>query len=233
MSISYISQNDLILENLLSFYRKNDNLRAMVNIINGNSVISLRLVDWFVTNYSKKNFTVYTIEKEDGETRRFKVYTDYKLQLKAYSKRRFDPFCRWDRITIPYNTADGQHIQTTIGQLNFFKWAFENKIIDYVREHYKEIEDDMNDRNSNSRTKEHVFTQKIRKISEKGTDTPTNDETNAHNNSIINLLDIYSNDDILSNKSTTRTRRKKREELSISASKSIKRENVEIVVKFD
>ena len=55
---------------------------------------------------------------------------DYKLKLKAYSKRRFDPFCRWDRITIPYKGDNS--IQTTIGQLNFFKWALENDVIKYI-----------------------------------------------------------------------------------------------------
>lgn len=228
MSISYVTQNDLILDNLLSFYRKDNNLTSMINIINGNSIISLRLVDWFVTNYSKKNFTVYTIEQENGKKSRFKVYTDYKLQLKAYSKRRFDPFCRWDRITIPYNTENGEHIQTTIGQLNFFKWAFENCIIDYVREHYKEIEDDMNTRSSNSKNKDHISTQKIRKISEKGGDAGIVDLHGENEQSTVSILS-----ENVAVKSATRTRRKKREELSISASKSIKRENVEIVVKFD
>jgi pimeloyl-ACP methyl ester carboxylesterase len=59
---------------------------------------------------------------------------DYKLKLKAYSKKRFDPFCRWDRISIPYK--DGTSIETTIGQLNFFKWALENKAIDYIEQHF-------------------------------------------------------------------------------------------------
>ena len=88
---------------------------------------------------------VYNIEK-DGENIRFKVFDDYKLKLKAYSKKRFDPFCRWDRVTFPY--GDNKFIQTTIGQLNFFKWAIENKVIDYINNHYKEIDTDMNLRNS-------------------------------------------------------------------------------------
>ena len=83
---------------------------------------------------------------------RFKVYVDYKLRLKAYSKRRFDPFCRWDRITIPYK--ENLHIQTTIGQLNFFKWAIENDIIKYIEDNYDTIEKDMNKRNSTARKKE-------------------------------------------------------------------------------
>ena len=83
-----------------------------------------------------------------------KVYFDYKLKLKAYSKKRFDPFCRWDRISIPYK--NGTSIETTIGQLNFFKWALENKVIEYIEENYETIEKDMNSRNSTSKRKENL-----------------------------------------------------------------------------
>ena len=158
----------------------------MLSIINGESKISLRIVDWFATNYAKKYYTVYDIEN-DETIQRFKVYNDYKLKLKAYSKKRFDPFCRWERIYIPY--TGGTSIQTTIGQLNFFKWAIENKIIDYIETNYDNIERDMNSRNSTSKKKEKP---------------------------------------LLSDKKT----RKKREELSLLASKSIKKEDVEIIIQF-
>ena len=187
---SYTTQNDLLLKNLLVFYNveENNNLNNMLQIISGESKISLRIIDWFATNYAKKFYTLYTIEQtSDNITRRFKVYDDYKLKLKAYSKRRFDPFCRWDRISIPYK--NGTSIETTIGQLNFFKWAIENKVVDYINENYETIEKDMNSRNSTSKRKETVI---------------DNSKT-----------------------------RKKREELSISATKSIKKEKVEIVVHFN
>lgn len=187
---NYNTQNSLLLEKLMKYYRENDNLSNMINIINGESEISLRIVDWFATNYSKKHYTVYNLDNN----KRFKVYNDYKLHLKAYSKKRFDPFCRWDRITIPYKfdkiKNETIYVQTTIGQLNFFKWALENNVIKYIREHYKEIENDMVSRNSTSRKK----------------------KTNV-------------------NKNAKKTR-KKREELSVSATKSIKKEKVEIVLKF-
>ena len=193
MSSTYSSQNDLILKRCLDFYKKNENLETMLKIINGESKISLRIVDWFATNYAKKNYTLYDLEGSNNEIRRFKVYLDYKLKLKAYSKRRFDPFCRWERINIPYK--DNAHIQTTIGQLNFFKWALENGVVEYIEQHYDEIEHDMNTRNSNSKKRE-----------------------------IKNQVEIVSND---------KKTRKRREELSMLASKSIKKENVEIVVKFN
>lgn len=185
-SVTYTSQNDLLLNNLMDFYKNDDNLSKMLKIITGESKISLRIVDWFATNYAKKNFTLYPIEDFAGNVRRFKVYVDYKLKLKAYSKRRFDPFCRWERISIPYKGEN--FIETTIGQLNFFKWTLENNVIKYIEENYETIEKDMNNRNSTSKRKESV------------TDSKT---------------------------------RKKREELSVSATKSIKKEKVEIVVNFN
>lgn len=147
--MSYTTQNDLLLNKLLEFYKENNNLERILQIINGQSNISLRIVDWFATNYAKKYFTVYKLS--DSE-KRFKVYMDYKLKLKAYSKRRFDPFCRWERINIPYK--DGNYVQTTIGQLNFFKWAIENEVIDYINDNYDLIENDMNNRNSSSKKRE-------------------------------------------------------------------------------
>ena len=183
MSQTYNTQNDLLLNNLLEFYKCNNNMDNMLKIINGESRISLRIIDWFATNYAKKYYTVYQLQ---GTENRFKVYNDYKLKLKAYQTRRFDPFCRWERITVTYN--ENSHIQTTIGQLNFFKWALENNVIDYIEQNYANIEKDMNNRNSTSKNK----------------------AIDAKNKT-----------------------RKKREELSVSATKSIKKEKVEIIVKFD
>ena len=82
--MSYSTQNDLLLNKLMNFYNKDNNLEKMLNIINGKSKISLRIVDWFVTNYSKKNYIVYDILKNNINNR-FKVYNNYKLNLKAYS----------------------------------------------------------------------------------------------------------------------------------------------------
>lgn len=144
----FTTQNELLLNTLTKFYENEDHITLMLGIINGDSRISLRIVDWFATNYAKKYYTVYSI----NENKRFKVYNDYKLKLKAYSKKRFDPFCRWDRINVPYK--NDTCIQTTIGQLNFFKWAIENQVIKYIEENYETIEKDMNSRNSNSRKKE-------------------------------------------------------------------------------
>ena len=148
MSCSSLNtQNKLLLNKLMEFYGKDGNIEKILPIINGEHNISLRVIDWFVTNYSKKNFTQYELKNN----KRFKVYVDYKLKLKAYSKKRFDPFCRWDRITIPYNNTES--IQTTLGQLNFFKWILENKVINYIEREIETIEKDMNKRSSSSKNR--------------------------------------------------------------------------------
>ena len=61
MAKIYTTQNELLLKNLLEYYEEEPTLNKMLNIINGESSISLRIVDWFVTNYAKKNFTVYNL----------------------------------------------------------------------------------------------------------------------------------------------------------------------------
>ena len=103
---------------------------------------------YFPTTYA--TFIIYNIEGSSNNIpRRFKVYNEYKLKLDSYGKNRFDPFCRWDRINIPY--TNGKFIETTIGQLNFFKWAIENNIIDFIKANYSDIEGDMNNRNSTAK----------------------------------------------------------------------------------
>lgn len=151
-STTYSTQNELLLNNLIDFYHQENNLERMLKIITGESKISLRIVDWFATNYAKKFYTLYNFIDVHENMKRFKVYIDYKLKLKAYSKKNFDPFCRWERISIPYK--EDTCIETTIGQLNFFKWAIENKVVDYIEENYETIEKDMNNRNSTSKRKE-------------------------------------------------------------------------------
>ena len=151
---NYTTQNELLLNNLMDFYKDEKYLSRMLKIITGESKISLRIVDWFATNYAKKNYTLYTFSDINKNIFRFKVFFDYKLILKAYSKKRFDPFCRWDRISIPYK--NDTCIETTIGQLNFFKWSIENKVIEYIEENYDTIEKDMNNRNSTSKRKETI-----------------------------------------------------------------------------
>ena len=145
-------ENNILLNSLQKYYMDNKNSCKLLEILKEENKISLRIIDWFVTNYSKKNNIYYSIFETPTKKKtfvyennkilkQFNTYHAYKSQLKSFSKKKFDPFCRRDSITFDCN---GSVIETTVGQLNFFKWAIDNLIIDYIKNNYIEIEDDMN-----------------------------------------------------------------------------------------
>lgn len=157
-----IKENEVI-NDVLEFYKDPVNKNILVSVVKQKTAISLRLLDWFTTNYSKKFSIRYNLDTNDNDEyvssdRSFNVHSNYKNQLKKCSKKMFDPFCRRQRIF--FNTVDNtikllktfeyeiynnldEGIVTTPGQLNFFKWAITNKVIHYTFEHLDKIETDM------------------------------------------------------------------------------------------
>lgn len=130
-------KRDLII-NYLNKYYDEPNMKKIIvikKILSNKHILSLRILDWFVTNYAKKK-KIYLDDKYD-------IYQQYKLKLKSYSKMYFDPFSRRHKIKYYYNKTE--YLETTPGQLCFFKWCFEKNILEYVEQHYKIIEDDMKD----------------------------------------------------------------------------------------
>ena len=145
--------DELLKQSLKRFYTIPYNKNKLVSVLSSDSKVSLRSIDWFITNFSKKNNTYYLIyetkdltptfnEKNNHYRENMNVYHSYKSQLKAYSKQKFDPFCRRDRILFEIDAETS--VETTVGQLNFFRWAIDNLIIDYIEENKAIIEDDMN-----------------------------------------------------------------------------------------
>jgi len=126
----------LLMKSLTDFYTNSVYIEQIKSIIDQNSVISLRILDWFITNYSKKHRTII-----NGAVGSIDVYQNYKLQLKSFSKKQFDPFCRKNKILFYYN--DDDYIETSCGQLCFFRWCFENNILNYVKTNLSTIEQDM------------------------------------------------------------------------------------------
>ena len=126
------SKEQLVLHRLTTFYGNPTPLKRVQDILSGESKISLRLLDWLVTNYAKKHNISYLT----GDGRHVIVYLAYKSHLKAYSKKMFDPFCRWKRIKF-------LDMNTTVGQLNFFEWAIQDEVLDYLDAHYEEVQKDM------------------------------------------------------------------------------------------
>jgi hypothetical protein len=130
-------KQELIIGSLQRFYSGRTDLDEIVELLKGTSEFSLRLIDWFITNYSKTHSTSYILQGQE-----FVVYMNYKNQLKAYSKKLFDPFCRRERIS--FQIPGHEAFLTTVGKLNFFRWAIEKGILDYIKLHQTDIEKEMN-----------------------------------------------------------------------------------------
>jgi hypothetical protein len=130
-------KQELIVNSLQKFYSACEDKEEVMKLLEGTSDISLRLIDWFVTNYSKQHNVSYILSGQECL-----LYTSYKAQLKAYSKKLFDPFCRRERIM--FQIEGFPMFQTTVGKLNFFRWAIEKGVLNYIKLNIPRIEKAMN-----------------------------------------------------------------------------------------
>jgi len=150
------SSKELLLSSLTNFYNKDEKYKYILqSIINGKHCLSLRMIDWLVTIYAKNNNIIYWInstseeiysylpEDNKNKYKKINLYLDYRAQLKSFKKINFDSFRRHDRITFILDNEKNITIETTIGQLNFFKWAFSNKVINYAINNKDIIYDNM------------------------------------------------------------------------------------------
>jgi hypothetical protein len=161
-----------LLRDLNSFYTPDIVDRVLVPIITQKDTLSLRVLDWLVTNYAKKNSVVYkhsnTKMKSEGPAYcLINVYSQYKSWLRNYRRRNFDPFRRRNRI---YFTHKGERHETTVGQLNFIRWSHVYGVLEYTRQNLDVIEKDMNKclndvREQKSLDKQHNVRRKRKELS--------------------------------------------------------------------
>ena len=230
VQIKLSHRQELLFDKLKLFYNS-DNMGKLLPIINGETKLSLRIIDWFVTNYTKKNNIILYNKKRKIVTKKspksklesktkktkyeyvdeqFNIFLNYKSQLKAYSKKNFDPFCRRERLNFFYDNDN--HIVTTIGQLNFFKWGIENKVLDYIETHLEKIDKDMN--TNIKREEDKVKKSKKNKIKSKDLQ--------------IDLKTVNLEETEIEIK-----KRRKRRELSCSANNSLNKHKFSITLEFE
>jgi len=203
-------KQELIVAWLQEFFTHPGQLEAILPILQGKSNISLRLIDWFVTNYAKKFNISYILNQ-----RQFLVYFHYKRELKAYSKRLFDPFCRRERIS--FQARGHEAFVTTVGQLNFFRWALEKDILTFIKDNLEAVEKDMN-----SSMREHYGTTNSSGGSEQKSVSTQKDSTISAVTTTEGTVSTTSNSSV----------RRRRTELSKSALKKVNLHQCDIVVSF-
>jgi hypothetical protein len=190
---------ELVISSLQKFYSSHPEINKVLTYLNGEAPLSLRIIDWFVTKYSRKNFVRYQLNGQE-----FLVYLSYKGQLKAYSKQYFDPNCRRERIL--FKIPGHESFTTTIGKLNFFRWALESNILHYIEEHEDNIRNGYN-----SYLKETVQTQKSPK-----NDTASSTDSTGSIMSETSTTSANSATSQSSNRSSTRRRRTKQSPSSLN-----------------
>jgi hypothetical protein len=241
-------EKDILEKNKKFFSADQKYIQEMLDIIDGKSDISIRVLDWFVANYSKKKNTAYKI-KINGVDNIFNVNIEYKNQLNGYSKQYFDPFCRKKKIIYSYKNKNwGSEINfvSSIGQLNFFQWAIRNKVIKYVQMHLKEIENDMKETSKLNKEKKLAALSNALDDSDSDTDIIRNDEADPVicSSDKINSVHISpakkssncrsSNSKSSNSKSDSENSRSKRQQLSKSVyDHGIKKSNIPIKLDFD
>lgn len=208
------------------YYKKLENkkIELMIEIIEGKSKISLRLLDWFVTRYANKYKIRFERDNLDDDEkfdkkvdRGFNVHISYKAQLKSYKKRYFDPFRRRKKFKYYFDKEKKIILCTTIGQLNFFRWAFGNEVINYVMNNFNIISKAMINTNKLDKT---------RKLKEKNNKIDKNkvDKSDKNDNSkdLVNKQNNQKHElNIIKNG------------INIIAKKKIKKDEVKIILSFD
>jgi hypothetical protein len=198
---------ELVISSLQKFYAQRTDLDTVIPYLRGEGELSLRLIDWFVTNYCRKHFVGYMLNGQE-----FLVYVSYKSQLKAYSKQYFDPNCRRERIQFQLPGQDA--FLTTVGKLNFFRWAIETNILEYIHNNLDSIQTER--------------MQSTREGGSKRSGTESSYSSYASTVSAASSESAYSH--AASSRSTTRRRRTKQ---IPAASTQLQRHEIEIRVSFD
>lgn len=147
MEFLNLQDNNIIVPSIKKFYSNHYNAQKFLDIRFFDNKLSLRIFNWFCVNYAKKHQIYYRI-RNGTEKNIFNVYHSYKLHLKTYKKKMFDPINRGEQIVARYQSPvyhnnDMIEITTSLCQLNFFKWAIENMVFKYIENHHDKIFADM------------------------------------------------------------------------------------------
>jgi hypothetical protein len=207
---------ELVILSLQKFYNSRTDIDKIMPYLLGTAPISLRLIDWFVTNYCRKNFISYKLNGQE-----FLVYVSYKSQLKAYSKQFFDPNCRRERIVFQINGYEP--FRTTVGKLNFFRWAFESQILDYITNNLAKIQDERAEMAKSSK----------RNNSTQSSDVST--VTTASTVSVASALTVNSivTTDSARSTASNRTQRRQRSKQIPAAIQRVQRHDIQVCVTFE
>ena len=141
--------DEVLLDSVLEWYNEDAaRVESFLSIVKRKNGMSLRVIDWLVTNYSKTRSVILETEGVPRDLNR-----DYQKNLSAYNKRNMDPFARKNKISI---TIPGKEARSsTVGQLNFFRWFLKNGIDAFLQKNKGLVEEHMKAAESRSKKGDH------------------------------------------------------------------------------
>ncbi|CAM9105930.1 unnamed protein product, partial [Ectocarpus sp. 4 AP-2014] len=140
---SFSRKDEVLLNSVLMWFNEEESrVQTFSDIVHHKNGLSLRIIDWLITNFTK-SFSV-AIES-DGLPRNLR--RDYHKNLSAHNKKNFDPFARRRRIHIVLFGEERR--VSTIGQLNFFRWFLSKNLVGFLLENKSVIEKHMKDSGTN------------------------------------------------------------------------------------
>jgi hypothetical protein len=120
-----------------------------------NTPIPLRVIDHTCTRYASERDAYCTILTRTGEIVKKNLKGRYDSKLKQHSKKRFDVYKRqypnYGLLEIQFKNGDV--IETTLAQLNFFKWAISEGVLDFIRKNYIKIGNHLKEQKKNKTEK--------------------------------------------------------------------------------
>jgi len=120
------------------FFTKEKMEQVFLPLVFEKQPVSLRALDWLVTNYAKKFHIVLAPGSMSGPV--FNIFFEYISMLRFWKRPLFDPFRRSTPVFFHWNS---EIKETTVAQLNFVHWVHSNGVLDFARDHAAEIEQDM------------------------------------------------------------------------------------------
>lgn len=130
-------KDEVLLTSVLEWYNSDvSRVNQFTDVVKHKNGLSLRIIDWLITNFSKKVSVSIETRGLPGD-----LYRDYHKNLSAHNKKNFDPFARRQRICIVILGREKRF--STIGQLNFFRWFLQKNLCEFLLENKSIVEKHM------------------------------------------------------------------------------------------
>lgn len=126
------------------YFENESNWDAVYPYLCEEPIVSRRLVEHFLTDYSRTHVCVYPLHPGGGL---FNVYHEWHAALSGCHKRHLDPFNRANPeapnngfITVGYGE---KKLSVSVASLLCYQWLHKHRVLEYIQANLDDIKDDM------------------------------------------------------------------------------------------